>query len=775
MKYTLCKLAYPLVFLFSGLLISGTSQAQTLPAGASTGRVSQLTDDQIQKLWQQTQKSGMSEADVMKELVNRGLNPSEVNNFKSRLLKLQSQSKSKNGTQTINIKDTASFMNDNSWHAAVPKIRKVSPYYGYDFFSAPNITFQPNLINSPSKSYVLGTGDVITVNLTGVNEVSISDKITKEGTFQLPYVGIVTLSGLTIDQASQKLMNAMKIAYPAISSGRTKLFLTVDNARSINVSVIGEAETPGTYTVSGLADLFNVLYLSGGPAENGSLRKIELIRNNKVIETIDFYDFLQKGVFHKSYKLQDQDIIRFPVYAKRVTLTGAIKRPFIYELSDKETIADIIQYSGGFGENAYKESIKMVQNGEREKKIRDITAADFSYIIPRNGDSIHVDKILPRFENRIILTGAVMRPGNYELTEGLTLSGLIKKANGIREDAFTNRGYIKRVKTDGAEKLFLSFDARKILDGKDPDILLMKEDSVYIMAKDSLQDIPTILVGGNVRQPGTYQFRKGISLEDAIILAGGFTNEAATHKVEISRLQKNKSDTLANKLIDLITVNVDSSLQDSKNNTLLEPQDYIFVPRLLNYRNLGSIKLRGEVLYAGDYSLERRDESIEELLARAGGPTPYASLSDAQIYRNNLRVASTMLSAKGQNQYNFLLLPGDSIYIPRNEPFVEVKGEVFNPQILRYESGSFLSYISDAGGVNDNGNLKKAYIQYSNGVNKQIHRFLFFRTYPKVTAGSKIIVPAKQAGERKGISIIELSALTGILTGIVSMITILKR
>jgi protein involved in polysaccharide export with SLBB domain len=463
------------------------------------------------------------------------------------------------------------------------------------------------------------------------------------------------------------------------------------------------------------------------------------------------------------------------VYAKRVTLTGAVKRPFIYELSDKETIADIIQYSGGFGENAYKESVKMVQNGEREKKIRDITAADFSYIIPRNGDSIHVDQILPRFENRIILTGAVMRPGNYELTEGLTLSGLIKKANGIREDAFTNRGYIKRVKTDGAEKQFLSFDARKILDGKDPDILLVKEDSVYIMAKDSLQDIPTILVGGNVRQPGTYQFRKGISLEDAIILAGGFTNEAATHKVEISRLQKNKSDTLANKLIDLITVNVDSSLQDSKSNTLLEPQDYIFVPRLLNYRNLGSIKLRGEVLYAGDYSLERRDESIEELLARAGGPTPYASLSDAQIYRNNLRVASTVLSTKGQNQYNFLLLPGDSIYIPRNEPFVEVKGEVFNPQILRYQSGSFLSYISDAGGVNDNGNLKKAYIQYSNGVNKQIHRFLFFRSYPKVTAGSKIIVPAKQAGERKGISIIELSALTGILTGIVSMITILKR
>lgn len=775
MKHTFCNLVYPLIFIFSGLLLSGASQAQTLPAGSSAGRVSQLTDDQIQKLWLQTQKSGMTESDVMKELVSRGLSPSEVNNFKTRLLKLQNQSKSKTGVQNINIKDTALFLNDNSWYSAVPKIRKISPYYGFDFFSVPDITFQPNLTNSPSKSYILGAGDVITVNLTGVNEVSISDKISKEGSFQIPYAGIITLSGLTIDQASQKLKTAMKMAYPAISSGRTNLFLTVDNAKSINVSVIGEAELPGTYTVSGLADLFTVLYLSGGPGEKGSLRNIELIRNNKVIETIDFYDFLQKGVFSKTYKLQDQDIIRFPVYVKRVTLTGAVKRPFIYELSGKETIADLISYSGGFGENAYKESLKMVQNGEREKKIRDITAADFSYTIPRNGDSIHIDQILPRFENRIILTGAVMRPGNYELTDGLTLSGLIKKANGVREDAFTNRGYIKRVKTDGAEKQFLSFDARKILEGKDPDIVLVKEDSVYIMAKDSLQDIPTILVGGNVRQPGAYQFRKGISLEDAIILAGGFTNEAATHKVEISRLQKNKSDTLANKLIDLITVNVDSSLQGSKSNTPLEPQDYIFVPRLLNYRNLGSVKLRGEVLYSGDYALERRDESIEELLARAGGPTPYASLADAQIYRNNLRVASTMLSSKGQNEYNFLLLPGDSIFIPRNEPFVEVKGDVFNPQILRYQSGRFLSYISDAGGVNDNGNLKKAYIQYSNGVNKQINRFLFFRSYPKVTAGSKIIVPAKQAGERKGISIIELSALTGILTGIVSMITILKR
>lgn len=759
-----------IILAFLGMIITIGSMAQ-LPSG---GRVGQLSDQQILQLWQQTQKSGMSESDVIKELVSRGLSPTEVTGFKKRLIQLQSQSKSKKGSPKIDIADTAYFMADSSWVVAIPQIRKVSPYYGFDFFSAPNISFEPSLSASPPKTYILGPGDVITVTLTGVNETNVSDKITREGNFQMPYIGLINLSGLTIDQAIQKLKSKMRTAYPALATGRTELFLTIDNVKSISVSIIGEAEQPGKYTVSALADFFNVIYLSGGPSENGSLRRIELIRNNKVIDTVDFYEFLQKGIFNSQFKLENQDVIRFPVYTKRVALTGAAKRASIYELLEKETLADLIRYSGGFGNDAYKESVKIVQMGERERKIKDVNASDFSYIIPRNGDSVNIEKILPRFENRIILTGAVQRPASYELTQGLTLSQLIKKANGLRDDAFTNRGYIKRITADGAEKQFLSFNIRKIISGTEPDITLLREDSIHILAKDSLQDLTTIAVAGNVREPGLFQFRKGISLEDAIMLAGGFTNEAATHKVEISRLDRNKSDTLANKLVDVFTVNVDSSLQNSAGKVLLEPLDYIFVPRLLNYRNIGGIRLRGEVLYTGDYSLERRDESIQELIARAGGPTPYASLSNAQVYRNNLRVASTILSDDGQQRYKFLLLPGDSIFIPRNEPFVEVKGEVFNPQILRFESNSFVSYISDAGGITDKGNLKKAYVQYSNGVTKTIRHFLFFRSYPKIYAGSKIIVPEKAPGERKGVSIIELSALTGILTGIVSMIALLK-
>ncbi|MEN9299901.1 MAG: hypothetical protein RLZZ429_2214, partial [Bacteroidota bacterium] len=259
-----------------------------------------------------------------------------------------------------------------------------------------------------------------------------------------------------------------------------------------------------------------------------------------------------------------------------------------------------------------------------------------------------------------------------------------------------------------------------------------------------------------------------------ILLAGGLNNDAANHKIEISRLEKNKSDTLANRLLEILTVSMDSSLQTIGSKVLLRPMDYIFVPQLLNYKNLGNIKLRGEVLYAGDYALERRNESVQEVIQRAGGITPYASLSDVQVYRNGLRVATNLLKENSSDSRRFLLQPDDSIYIPRNEPFVEVQGAVFNPQILSFESKQFLSYITNSGGVTDNANLKRAYIQYSNGISKKVNRFLFFRSYPKVLPGSKIIVPEKSGNERRGISIFELSAITGSLSALISLISVLK-
>jgi len=769
--YSIKKLS---VILFSLALLVAVQniQAQVSTSSLPSMKAGQMSDQQIMQLWQQAQRSGLSENEAMNLLVKRGLPSSEVNGFKRRLLQLQGKTKS-GGTQSL-IRDTTAFLKDSGWVAEIPMIRRKTNYYGFEFFSNPDRSFEPNLRITTPKNYVMGPDDEITVNYTGRNEASVDAMVSPDGNIQLPYAGVINVNGLTIEQATQKIKNKMTLAYPALASGGTKVFITLTNFKTIRVSVIGEAEQPGNYVISSLASFFNVLYKAGGPSENGSLRKIELIRNNKVIETIDFYSFLQKGLLGKEIRLEDQDIIRFPLYQKRVYLTGEVKRPAIYELLEKETLAELIQFGGGLNESAVKDVARIVQMGDKEMKMRDVAAADFNYFIPRNGDSVFFEKILPRFTNRVILSGAVYRPGNYEITDQLSLAKLIKKADGLREDAFLNRGYIKRRRAD-SERELVSFNTKDILSGAQADILLMKEDSVFILSKDNIQDVPTITVGGNVRMPGTFQYREGISLEDVILMAGGFTNDAANHKVEISRLEKNKADTLANKLIDLITLDVDSSLRNQGSKLLLKPLDYVFVPRLLNYRNLGTIKIRGEALYAGDYALQKRNETVQEVITRSGGISPFASINDVQVFRKGLRVGTTLLSDASREKEKFLLQPDDSIYIPKKDPFVEVQGAVFNPQIVSYQSDNFMSYISDVGGITDKGNLKKAYIQYSNGISRKIHHFLFFRSYPKVLPGSKIIVPEKTESLRKGISLIEVSTMLGALAALVSVISVLQR
>jgi protein involved in polysaccharide export with SLBB domain len=502
---------------------------------------------------------------------------------------------------------------------------------------------------------------------------------------------------------------------------------------------------------------------------------LELIRNNKVIETIDFYEFLQKGIMNKTIRLEDQDVIRIPVYGKRVTINGQVKRPMVYELQEKETLQDLLNLAGGYEAAAWLGSAKVVQDGEQEKKVRDVAVADFAYFIPKNGDQVEIEKIRTSFSNRVMLAGAVQKPGNYELSSGLTLGKLIRQAEGLRTDALLQRGYLMR-QMPGTGGQLISFHVQDLLDGKQADIQLQREDSVTILSRDSLRDVPTVVVAGNVNRPITIPYREGLTLEDVVLMAGGFSFDAATHKIEISRLQNNRADTLANTLIEVITVEYDSAANARSKKTLLSPLDYVFVPQLLNYRNLGKVKVRGEVLYTGDYALEKRNESILEVLKRSGGISPYASMGDVQVYRRGLRVGTDVLSDHpNDGGEKFLLQPEDSIFVPRRQTFVEVQGAVFNPQILRYDSPKFLSYISETGGVTDRGNLNKSYVQYSNGINQKIKHFLFFRRYPKVKPGSKIIVPDKSETDRKNLSVLEISSLIGSLATLISLVTVLNR
>jgi protein involved in polysaccharide export with SLBB domain len=769
-KHLLCVLAL-LVMVGSHLPVLGQSVNAT---NLSSSKVDDLSDQELTQLWQQIQRSGLSEKEALNLLVRRGFPTSEVPALKKRLVMIQTRGKS--GSKQSLIKDTAGFSRDSSWVKEVPAIRRKSQYYGFDFFNNQAISFEPNVRLTTPQQYVLGPDDELSIQYTGLNEASVEAVVNVNGKIILPYAGSLQVSGLTLEAATQLIKTKMKVAYPAISSGKTQVLVTLTNFKTIRVTVVGEAEIPGTYQVSSLAAFYNVLYKANGPSENGSLRKIELIRNNRVVETIDFYSFLQKGTMNKNIRLEDQDVIHIPVYGKRVTLSGQVKRPMVYELAEKETLQDLLLLAGGYEAAAWLGSAKVVQNGEQEKKVKDVAAADFAYFIPKNGDSIEIEKIRPGFSNRVMVAGAVQKPGNYELTSGLTLSKLIRQAEGLRRDALLQRGYLMRQQSGTGGQL-ISFHVQDIVNGQQPDILLQREDSVTILSRDSLQDVPTVVIAGMVNRPVSIPYREGLTLEDAILMAGGFSFDAATHKVEISRLMNNKADTLSNTLIQVITVAWDTTginARDKK--TPLAPLDYVFVPQLLNYRNPGKVKVRGEVLYAGDYALEKRNETIQELLQRSGGLSPYAAMGDVQVFRGGLRVGTDVLSENPvTGAERFLLQPDDSIFVPRKQTFVEVKGAVFNPQILRYDSPRFLTYISDAGGVTDKGNLGKSYVQYSNGINRKIHHFLFFRRYPKVTPGSKIIVPDKSEVPGKGLSVLEISSLLGSLATLISLVTVLNK
>jgi protein involved in polysaccharide export with SLBB domain len=319
----------------------------------------------------------------------------------------------------------------------------------------------------------------------------------------------------------------------------------------------------------------------------------------------------------------------------------------------------------------------------------------------------------------------------------------------------------------------VSVDLNKLNTEAGYDLLLQSEDSIQIFSKQDLEDPYYITIEGNVRNPGKILYRKGMTIEDVVALSGGFANDAAFHRIELSRLQKDRTDVLSNKLVEIAKLNVDASLSNVDAKFELAPQDYIYVPRLLNNKFIGDVKVRGEVLFPGNFSLERRDETIKDVISRAGGLTQYGSLQDLQVFRNGTRIGVN-LSQNAEKDMSLLMLPGDSLFIARNDPFVEIVGAVYNPQLIRFESSSFRSYISAAGGVKNKASLSKSYIQYGNGINKKITRFLFMKFYPTVKPGSKIIVPEVQDKD-KTFSIAQLGAITTIVSGLVTLAAILKQ
>ncbi len=779
------RIKYLFYLLLFTLIISvkqGIAQESPSMSNMQNAKVSQLTDEQVTQYWKKIQDSGVPPEEAYKAMIQKGLSPEEVQAFKDRVSLLGLDKKTGTKTTSNSQKKRIDFSRDENDTIIRPitakpllpvKVLPVLPVYGTDFFSQTSVKFEPNFSIATPKNYVLGPGDEVIVLLTGLNESSQRIKISPDGYLQIEHAGGVYVNGFTIEQATNLVKAKMAKVYPALASGQAQVAVNLGNTRSLKVTILGEVKTPGTYTFSSLSTLFNALYNSGGPSANGSLRYIELIRNNKVYKTVDFYSFLQKGLLDGNVRLEDQDVIRIPVYKKRVGISGEVKRPAIYELKDGEQLDDLITYAGGYTDTAYKGIAKIDQINVLDHEVKDVPSNLFSNYIPRNGDQVQIGAVTKRYTNRITLEGAVYRPGIYELTAGFTLAQLLKNAQGLTPEAYVERGYIKRTFPD-LRKDFISFKPSDIINGKN-DIPLLREDSVVIFNREVFTSNQKITVNGFVRNPSVITYRKGIKLADAIAMAGGFADEAADHHVEISRIIANQSDTVANKLVTMFIVNMDSTSMGQ--DVELQPMDFISVPRLVNYRSLGNVIIKGEVVFPGSYPVQKRDETALEFLTRAGGVTPYGSLANAQVYRKGIRVNLDLTAVPDNHSLNsnMVLLPGDSVFVPRVILYVQVSGAVNNPQYISYNGGRFKYYINAAAGTTENARLKGAYIKYPDGLNRPIRHFLFFRNYPRVKPGSQIVVPEKAPNSGLKIGLGDIGTIATALTALVSIIAILHK
>ncbi len=764
-------------------------------------KASQISDAQILNFLQKASESGMTELQIEQEFQKRGLPSSEMDILRTRIKSLQ------NGANTSSPADLNKprTIADNSVRVLPKGASGVSgSIFGSELFSGASTTFEPNLRMPTPRNYVLGPDDELALDISGVNISQQTLKVSAEGAINIKYAGPMYVSGLTIEEATRRITSKLKQYYPSISSGQTKVQVTLGTIRSNRIIIIGAVSKPGTYTLSSLATLFNALYISGGPAENGSFRNIEVIRNDKKVVTADLYNFLLTGGQIGNIRLEDNDLIRIPFAERKISLGGEVNRSGIFELKDKETLADAINFAGGYTVNAYKARITGTRITDFDKRIIDITKESIETYIPQNGDQFSVGSIMDKYQNRITIEGAVFKPGIFSFEPGMTLKQLINKAAGLKEDAYTKRIIITRTREDLTRE-FISVEYKTVL-GIDSSLELMKDDRVQVSSIFDVRDQFSVTINGAVRKPGSYNFEDSLSLKSLILQAGGFAENATGTGIEISRRKRdvNPKDP-GSAIVEIIKIDDTKELSQKSADLQLKPFDIINIKADPFYKNQISVSIVGEVLIPGTYTLQSRQERISSLVRRAGGTLYTGNIEGARLRRKNnfydvdLNVVQKIAASSAKdssgvvidaerkpfneiainlpeiltnpgNKDDILLQEGDMVFIPLIDNMITISGEVFKPLQISYDSDKTLKdYLYDAGGVTNSANKKRTFVIYPNGkAGKITHSYIFFKKYPIITAGTKIFVPKEP--EKKGLDYgkagIIISAVSAFITAI---------
>ncbi|MBD5192865.1 MAG: capsule biosynthesis protein [Bacteroidales bacterium] len=752
-----------------------------------------MTDQEVINYIKSATAAGKSNQQIGKELMARGVTPEQAKRIKQQLEEEQQSETvaTKQGVSGIYKERAHDAAADLSSETVTDVSRQVDEgwdntisarqIYGHKVFNSRALTFEPSDNLATPQNYRLGPGDEVLIDIWGASEDHLRQTISPEGSIMISQVGPVYLNGMTINDANKHIKNVFSQKYAGVGDAETDVQVTLGQVRTIQVDILGEVSTPGTFRMSPFSSVFHALYRAGGINDIGTLRNIQVIRNGKKIAGVDIYDYLFNGKSDGNIRLQEGDAIIVPPYEQLVNIDGNVKRPMYYEIKPNETLNTLIGYAGGFTGDAYDGMVKLARQTGTENEYFNIETADFGSTRLKDGDVITVGTILDRYTNRVELKGAVYRPGLFAIGKDInTLSDLIKKADGLTEDAYTDRVQIYREGPD-LELQLISVNLKDILSGKAQDIELKRNDVVVISGIHELERRGEITIGGAVLRGGTYPYAENTTLEDVIFQAGGLIEGASTARVDIARrIYDPTSTTQTQKLAEIFTVSIENGMTvgDSKG-FLIMPGDHIQVRTSPGYSLQKTVDIEGEVLFEGAYVIQKRNERLSELVHRAGGVLENSYLRGAHLERKltedeyaarkeALRFAisnsqrnqgdSIALSqievsdrysvgidlekalANPGSDYDLVLQPGDRLFVPEQQSTVKISGDVMFPNAVLFQEGKKLSYyIDQAGGYGQTARKNRAYVVYQNG---QVARA---KKNTPIEPGCQIIVPSKPA------------------------------
>ena len=805
-----------------------------------------MTDDQVVEYVMSAQEKGDSQQQIAADLLRRGVTMEQINRIRRKMdgqektgigQTIDKKSRTRTATQQNGalllqsdkgvvqkmsgteretmMSDGLGFLFPDSTMMYMMKDAKKKEIFGHRIFQNKDVAFEAAYNLPTPANYQLGPGDEVVIDIWGTSQTSIRETISPDGNIYVEDLGPVYLSGLTVKQANSSLKQQFGEIYSSINGEEptSNISLSLAQNRTIQVHVMGEVENPGTYTMSSFATIFNALYQAGGVNEVGTLREVKVYRGDKQVAIYDVYDFILNGNSNTGIRLEDNDVVSVDAYKNLVCITGNVKRPMYYEMLDSESASILLKYAGGFQGNAYKEDIRLIRNGKREREIYTLNAVEQQEFMLLDGDSVSVDSIMPSFANMVEVKGAVYRPGLFQMDGRVnTVKQLIECAGGLKDEAFMNRAVLNRRNPNNTLEN-LAINLNDLMSGRIDDVVLRKNDILLVASLFDMQEVQTITIYGEVAFPGVYQYADNMTVEDFIVNAGGLNEAASTARVDVARRVK---DAGAITTSDTITMTYSFALSDgllvegSPNFTLM-PFDEVYVRKSPGYYKQENVVIEGEVLFDGTYALTKKNQRLSELIQSAGGLTPQAypegarlirQMTEEELQRLDVSIETALQSAKTmedsvrirksmeeQTSYpvgvelhkalekpgsdaDITLRNGDRLIIPQFFNTVKMSGEVMYANTVAYQKGKRLSYYLDqAGGYSNNAKKSKVYIVYMNGTVARANRAKSRLIQP----GCEIIVPKKDKERLKTTEILSLGSTSASLATVVIALTNILR